>query len=735
MPGVRPTRRAMVAGVLAAGGGLVVGFCLDDVAAQKARPGAGKGHRRPPAKRHELNAWLVVRSDDTVVVRLARSEMGQGALTGLAQLAAEELDCDWGKVVVEIVPPDESIRRGGPWGDYATGGSRSIRIGQLPLRRAGLAARMMLIEAAAAELAVPTSELTTRTGVIRHEATGRSLSYGKVAAAAAERAPLNASLLRLDEPAAWTIAGRPLPALDTRSKVTGATSYGIDVRLPGMLNAAIRAAPVPGGKLLSFDATTAEAMPGVRRVLAVGDDAVAVVAEGWWQASTALDKVAITWAPVAETGISSESIEGFLKSGLDSQDAFVGRTHGDALAALRAAAQTVEAVYATPFLHHATLEPMNATAVWRPDGLDVWAPTQNADAALRTAAEAGGLAPEQVKLTCTLCGGAFGRRLKQDYVRQAVLIARDMAGTPVKLIWSREEDTTHGYYRPVTRARLRGSLDDKGEPTGLIVRISGQSILASNLGRDATGQAGRDPRMFQGLYSQPGEAQMGYSIPNVYIDHAMRITHIPVGSWRGVHTTQNGVYLECFIDELAHAAKRDPLEFRRSLMKGHPRHLAVLTAATEKAGWSTATPPGVHRGLAQMMAVGSYAAVVAEVSVSEAGAVKVARVVVALDCGNIVNPRLVEAQVEGAVGMGLSATLHEEITIRDGRVVEQSFDTYRLLRLAEYPRVETVLVPSGDFWGGVGEAAIGAVPPAVLNALFRATGKRIRSLPIKGSSR
>jgi isoquinoline 1-oxidoreductase beta subunit len=378
---------------------------------------------------------------------------------------------------------------------------------------------------------------------------------------------------------------------------------------------------------------------------------------------------------------------------------------------------------------------MNATALFTGDSLQVWTSTQNADAALRTAAEAAGLDAERVSVVSMPSGGSFGRRLKQDYVRQAVLIARQMPGVPVKLIWSREEDTTHGHYRPVTQARLRGSLDDKGEPTGLILRISGQSILATNLRSGPTSTSGRDPRMFQGLDAQPGEAQMGYSIPNVYIDHAMRNTHLPVGSWRGVHTTQNGVYLECFIDELAHAAKRDPLEFRRGLMKGHPRHLAVLNAAADAAGWSHPRPEGTVLGIAQMMAVGSFAAVVAEVLPMEDGDFRVVRLVLALDCGYVVNPSLVAAQLEGSAIMGLSATLLEEITIQGGAVIERNFDTYPVLRLADAPRIETVLVPSGGFWGGVGEAAIGAVPPAVLNAVFRATGRRYRSLPIKARPR
>lgn len=662
---------------------------------------------------------------------VARAEMGQGSLTGLAQLAAEELDCEWDQVRVELVLPGESLGRGRAWGDFTTSNSRSIRTMHGVMREAGAAARSMLLDAAALAWNVPRGEVAAGNGKVMHTATGKSTSYGRLAEAAAKLPPPSRAALQLKPTTEWRITGKPVRALDAKPKVTGRAVYGIDVRLPGMLNAAIRAAPVAGGKLGSFDASVTLSMPGVRRVLALGDEAVAVVAESWWQANTALDKVAITWAAASDAGISSDSIANYLKTGLETADAFVGRTHGDALEAHRAAAQALEAVYSTPFLHHAALEPMTATAIWSADRVEVWAPTQNLEAALRTAADAAGLTVGQAEVHRTSVGGAFGRRLKQDAVRQAVLIARELPGVPVKLIWSRDEDTRHGHYRPVTQARLRGSLDDKGEMTGLIMRISGQSILTSNLPRAASIQTGRDPRMFQGLLAQPGEAQMGYSIPNLYIDHAMRNTHLPVGSWRGVHTTQNGVYLECFMDEMAHAAKRDPFEFRTALMKGHPLHLAVLIAAATRAGWGTPPPEGRHRGLAQMMAVGSYAAAVAEVSVSPAGGVRVHRVVVALDCGTVVNPRLVEAQMHGAVVMATSATLGEEITIREGQVVERDFDTYPILRLAEAPAVEVVLVPSGEFWGGVGGAAMGAVAPAILNAVYSATGKRIRSLPIR----
>ena len=726
----RPTRRSLLQVTLAATGGLAVGFHMPDAASQNRQKRGRKAEARRPV-RHEINAWILVDSDDVVTVRVARAELGQGTLTGMAQLAAEELDCDWRNVRAELVSPTESELRGRAWGDFATSNSRSVRAGHLAMRQAGATARHVLLQAASKTWDIPLADLTAASGRIGHEPSRRSATYGEFAAIAASLPPPPPGAVALKPREKWKLIGRPLPALGTRNKIDGSAKYGIDVRLPGMLSAAIRSAPVPGGKLGAFDPSPARAMAGVRHVIAVGDNAVAVVADTWWQAHRALEAVPIDWAGAAGDGISSESIAAYLRGGLEATDAFVDRTHGDALEALRDAARSLDAIYAAPFLHHATLEPMNATALWQPDKLEVWAPTQNGEATHRMAVETSGLKPEQCIIHRTLAGGSFGRRLRQDYVRQAVLLAQAVPGVPIKLIWSREEDTTHGYYRPITKARLRAGLDEKGEPTGLILRLSGQSILTTNAARISAAPTGRDPRMFQGWLAQPGESQMGYSIPNLYTDHAIRNTLLPVGSWRGVHTTQNGVYLECFIDEMAHAGGRDPLEFRRAMMRGHPAHSAVLTSAATKADWATPPPAGVGRGLAQMMAVGSYAAAVAEVSVEPGNRLRLLRVVIALDCGNIVNPRLVEAQLEGAVAMAASATLYEEITIKAGRVVERNFDTYRILRLAEMPKVETVFVPSGDFWGGVGDAAIGCIAPAILNAIFAVTGKRIRSLPLK----
>ena len=722
MPRKGSTRRLLLKAAAAAGGGFALGLFA---------PGAPQASARRALAQSldpELTAWIAIRPDEQVVIRVARSELGQGTATGLAQLVAEELGCDWGKVAIEFPGPGQSLARGRAWRDFVTTASRGIRASQEDMRTAGAAARLMLTEAAAALWRVPAAELKSGRGFVQHPRSGRTLSYGRLAPYAAKIRVPDLRQLRLSEPKAWTIAGRRVKRLDIQEKLNGQAVYGIDVKLPGMLSAAIKDSPVFGAKLASFDAAAVMTRPGVRHVLKVGETAIAVVADSWWQAKTALDVLPATWEETANVGLSSAAIAETLKEGLENREAFIGTTHGDALKAI-GGAKRVEAVYSLPFLHHATLEPMNATALWSQDRIEVWAPTQNAEGALKAAADAAGLPLAKAEIYRTLTGGSFGRRARHDYIRQAVLIARQLPGVPVKLIWSREEDTAHGFYRPATQCRLIGGLDEKGELAGLIVRISGQSIIASS--SLPAPQVSKDPRMFQGLYAEAGEAQIGYSIANLYIDHAMRATPVPVGSWRGVHATQNALYLECFIDELAKAAGRDPFEFRRGMMAARPKHLAVLTAAAEKAGWGNPPPAGIFRGMAQAMAYGSYCAAIAEVSVGDGGNPRVQRVVMAIDAGQIVNPDQVEAQLEGQVAFALSALFHQQITIKDGRVVEANFDTYDVLRLAAMPVVECVLVPSGEFWGGVGEAAVGVVAPAVLNALFAATGKRVRSLPLK----
>jgi isoquinoline 1-oxidoreductase subunit beta len=499
-----------------------------------------------------------------------------------------------------------------------------------------------------------------------------------------------------------------------------------------MLNAAIKDCPVFGGKVKSFDAAKIKDMPGVKHVLPVGDSAVTVVAETWWQAKTALDALPVVWDEGQHAKVSSASIAEWLKEGLDAPNAVVGNQSGDVKAAIANAARTVEAVYSYPYQNHACMETMNATALYTPEKCEVWTPTQNGEAALAAASEASGLPVAKCEAYKIDLGGGFGRRgAVHDWVRQVVAIAKQIPGTPVKLIWSREEDMLHGRFHPVTQCKLTGALDKDGNLTGLAMRISGQSIVAGIFPQNI--QNGKDPVVFQGLNPPGPEASIGYTIPNLLIDHAMRNPHVPPGFWRGVNLNQNAIYLESFMDELAHAAGKDPLEFRRSLMKDHPKHLAVLNAAAERAEWGKPLPAGVFRGICQTMGFGSYVAAVAEVSVSAEGKLKIHRIVAATDCGHAVNPAQIERQVEGSFVYGLSAALHGEITIKDGRVEQENFDTYPVLRMDEMPKVETVIVASGGFWGGVGEPTIAVAAPAVLNAIFAATGKRIRSLPLKNA--
>ena len=406
------------------------------------------------------------------------------------------------------------------------------------------------------------------------------------------------------------------------------------------------------------------------------------------------------------------------------------RQNGDAPKAIQGAAKMVEAVYSTPFLAHACMEPMNATVKLSADKAEVWVPSQNVEASLAALSEASGVPLAKCDVHRLDLGGGFGRRGgTQDFVHQAVAIAKEFPDVPVKLIWSREEDQAHDFYRPISQCRLSAGLDAEGKLTGLHVRVSGQSINATL--NQAAIVNGQDMRQLQGFYAEPGDAQLGYTVPNLLIEYVMRNTHVPVGPWRGVNTNQNGIYMECFMDEVARAAGKDPLEFRRGLMSQYPKHLAVLNAAAEKGDWGKPLPPGVHRGIAQFMGYGSYSAAVAEVSVSDQGKLKVHRMVLALNCGHAVNPDQIAAQVEGSVAYGLTATLYGECKVKDGRMVDLNFDTYEIMRLAEMPKVETVIVASHDFWGGVGEPTICVVAPAVLNAIYAATGKPVRSLPLK----
>ncbi len=706
------------AATAAASGALVFGFPAQ-AAAQGAAP--------------EINAWVVVQPDEQVVIRIARSEMGQGTLTGLAQLVAEELDCDWARVTTEYPTPGQNLARKRVWGNFSTGGSRGIRESHDYVRKGGAAARMMLVQAAADAWKVPATECqATGKGVIEHAASKRRTTYGKVAAAAAKLSPPTEVALR--DPKSWHLAGKRVARLDTVDKTTGKQIYGADLQLPGMLNASIRACPVFGGKVKSFDAAKVAGMPGVKKVVKVGDYAVAVVADTWWRAKKALDALPVEWDNGPNGSIQQADTNATLKAALDADTAAVGNSRGDAKGTLATAARKLEAVYAYPHQNHATMEPMNATVKWTPERCEVWTPTQNGEAALAAASEASGLPAAQCEVYKIHLGGGFGRRgAVHDWVTQAVLIAKELPGTPVKLLWTREEDMTHGRYHPLTQCKLTAGLDAQGNLQALHMRIAGQSILAGVFPQMI--KDGKDPVAFQGLNDGGGEAMFGYTVPNLLIDHAMRNPHVPPGFWRGVNLNQNTIYLECFIDEIAHATGKDPLALRRELMKNHPKHLAVLNAAAERAGWGTPAPDvngqKVFRGLAQTHGFGSYVAACAEVSVAKDGTLKVHRIVAATDPGHAVNPQQIEAQVEGSFVYGLSAMLYSECTVKDGAIEQKNFDTYPSMRIADMPKVETVVMPSGGFWGGVGEPTIAVAAPAVLNAIFAATGKRIRTLPLK----
>jgi len=716
------TRRSFLISSAAVGGGLALGLRL---------PPFGPAVVRAADGSPEITVWVVIRPDNTTVIRVVRAEMGQGTITGLAQLVAEELECNWNRVVIEYPTPGQSVARKRAWGEFSTGGSRGIRQSHEYVRKGGAAARMMLVQAAANEWKVPASECTASNSVITHKASKRSTTYGKVAEAAARLdQPKD---VPLKDPKTWKIAGKPLKRLDTAKKVNGTMMYGSDLKLPGMLNAAIKDCPVFGGKVKSFDTAQVSSMRGVKKVVQVGDTAVAVIADTWWQAKTALDALQIVWDEGENAKVSSAGIAEELKAGLDAQQAFVGNQAGDAKGALAGAAKKIEAVYAYPFQNHACMEPMNATARYTPDRCEVWGPTQNGEGAFAAALAASGLPADKVDVHNTMLGGGFGRRgsYPNDYVSQAVLIAKQMPGTPVKMIWSREEDMAHGRYHPVMQCKLVGGLDASGNLAGLHMRLSGQSILAAVRPEVVQAQKGRDPLTFQGV-ADAGEHSFGYTVPNLLIDHAMRNTSVPPGFWRGVNINQNAVFIECFMDELAEAAGQDAVEFRRKLMAKHPRNLGVLNAVAEGIGWDKPAPKGVYRGVAQMKAFDSFVAAACEISVKDGNKVKVHRIVAATDPGYAVNPAQIERQVAGSFVYGLSALFFQECTVKDGRIEQTNFHQYNSMRIAQMPKVETILMPAGGtVWGGIGEPTICVAAPAVLNAFYRATGKRIRSVPLK----
>ena len=676
----------------------------------------------------EVNAWVSIKPDDTVYIRIARSEMGQGTRTGLAQLVTEELECNWKKVKTQSATPGQSLARKRVWGEHGTGGSRGIRISEDYVRRGAAAARMMLLQAAANQWNVSVTQLTVDKGVITDTSSGRKTTYGKVAELASTLTPPNPQSIALKDPRKWKVAGQPYARIDTANKVNGTKVYGADLQMPGMLCASVKSCPVFGGKLVSYDAAKVQGMRGVKGVVQINDHAVAVVADTWWRANTALNALPIVWDEGKAANVSQDDINKMLRNGLDEQGDFWQRKVGNAPEVISGSAKKVEAIYFTPFRAHVTMEPMNATVKINGDRVEAWVPTQNAEGSMAALSEATGIPLANCEVYKLDSGCGLGRRgSTQDFVSYAAKVAQKFPGVPVKVLWSREEDMTHDFYHPIAMAKMSAGLDSGGNVTGMHIKVAGQSINA--LAAPSAIKDGKDERQLQGLYEKGPDAQLGYTFPALLTEYVMKNTHVPVGPWRGVNTNQNGIFMECFMDECAKAAGKDPVKFRQALMQNHPKHLGVLNAAAAKANWDKPLPAGTYRGVAQFMGYASYSACVAEVSV-DGNIVHVKRLVFALNSGHVVNPYLTREQIEGSVAMALGAIFNPEISVENGRIKQQNLDSYPLLKLASTPRIETVLVPTYDFWGGVGEPTICVVGPAVANAISAAIGKPVRNFPL-----
>ncbi|HUJ85771.1 MAG TPA: molybdopterin cofactor-binding domain-containing protein [Burkholderiales bacterium] len=746
-------RRGFLLGALGVGGALVVGW---GVLPPRSRLGAHD--TLPPLYGAvSLNGWVRIAPDGSVVVAVPRSEMGQGVYTALPMLVAEEMGVTLAQLRVEQAPidaiygnvallvtglpfhPDQEngeLARASEWivaklarelDLQVTGGSTSVRDAWRPMREAGAAARAMLIAAAAQRWHAAPAQCSVADGVVRH-LDGRKLALRELIGTLRE-VPLPGAL-RLKPAQEFTLIGKPAPRLDVPDKVTGRAQFGIDVRLPGMLYAALRACPTIGGMLRYVDPAPALALPGVVRVstlagAAGGAPAVAVVADGWWRAQRALQALHIEWDAGPNAEMSSDWLLARLRGALDAEDGFTFYRRGDGEAALVRAARRVEAEYRAPYLAHAALEPINCTARLANGRLSIWAPTQVPSIVRHVAARTAGIDADRVDVNVTLLGGGFGRRLEVDFVPQAVWLARDVAPAPVQLLWSREEDTTHDFYRPAAIARMKGGLDANGAPLAWVSKSASDAIVPQYLRRAYPALAADTPdkTTIEGLFDQP------YEFPHRHFAHVTHRSPVPIGFWRSVGHSHNAFFCECFIDEMAYAARRDPLDFRRRLLARHARHRAVLELAAAKAQWGRVGPGRAH-GIALHECFGSIVAQVAEVSLAQ-GEIRVHRVVCALDCGTAVNPEIVAQQMESAIVFGLTAALYGEITINAGRVEQQSFPQYPMLTLAGTPRIDTHLVPSDAPPGGVGEVATPPIAPAVANALFRLTGRRLRSLPLR----
>lgn len=711
------TRRLFVTSSLSAAGGLVVAVAAPAFAAPLSpEPWSPDS----PREAGEINAFVVIEPDNSILLRIAKSEMGQGVMTSLAMILAEELECDFAKVRVEYASAHRNVTEGAPYQRMGTGGSSSVRGSRVFLQQAGASARARLVAAAARRWGVEPSACVARAGIVSN--TDRSATYGELASEAA-KIPLTAEPA-IKTPDQFKLIGTRAARLDTPLKVNGEAEFGIDVRAPDMVYAAVANCPVFGGKLKSWDDAAIKGRRGVIAVLPV-ENGIAVVADRFWRAKQALAAMPIVWDYGAAEATNSEQFRAEYRAALDGP--LVNAVdRGDSASAFAAAAKLVEAVYEAPHLAHAPMEPLNATAHWRPDRIDVWMGTQFPEDAIKSAASVGGVDARDVYLHNCFLGGGFGRRAVNDELRQAVQLSKAV-GKPVKLIWTREEDIQHDRYRPQAAMRMKAALGADGMPTGFAFQTAVGSITRS-LGWGKV-ENGLEPSAVEGLANTP------YRAGALKVDALLKNTHVPVMFWRSVGSSQNAFAVESFIDEVAHAAGRDPLAFRRALLADKPDFLAVLDKLAEKGEWGKPMPKGSAQGVAIHESFGTIVGEIVEVAVSDKGEVKVGRVVACVDCGHVVNPLTVEMQIESGVIYGLTAALFGEITIRDGRVEQGNFDTYTIARMADAPVIETHFALSGGAkWGGVGEPGTPPIAPAVANAIFAATGKRIRSLPLKNAS-
>jgi len=690
-------RRSFLKTSAAATGGLMLGFYLPESRTLEAQGTTGK-----------LTAYVQVGTDDTITLYIHKAEMGQGTVTSLSMLLAEELECDWTKIRTEF-PGVDPVAFGPMQGVF---GSMSVRTSWEPLRKAGATAAEMLVQAAAQKWNVPKSQCRAENNGVVNLNTKERLSYGSLAEAASKR-PVPQYGVALKDPSQFKLVGKSQKRMDTPAKVSGKTTFGIDVKIPGMLYASLQRCPVFGGKVKSFDATKTKAVPGVKQVVQVSNG-VAVLAENTWAAMEGRKALVVEWDEGRWATNSSASIRKTFADLVEKPGA-VARKEGDVAAALASAPKKIEAVYEVPYLSHAPMEPLNAVAHVRADGADVWSGMQIQSVARQTAATITGLPPEKVQIHTVYLGGGFGRRGGADFIGEAVEISK-VAGVPVKLQWTREDDLQHDTYRPASYTRFTSALDENGMPTVWNVRVACPSFAGLRNGVDRTGVE--------------GIAEIRYTIPNILVEYHPPDVGIPVSYWRSVGYSHNTFFTESFLDELAAAGKQDPVQFRRKLLAKAPRMLGVLDLAAEKAGWGKPLPSGRHRGIAVVDNLGSFNAQVAEISIDK-GKVRVHRVVCAVDCGYVVNPAIVKQQIESGIVYGLSALLRGEITIDRGRVQQTNFNNYEPLRIDEMPVIETYIVPSTNPPGGIGEASTPTIAPAVTNAIFSATGKRIRRLPVK----